>query len=535
MASEKLKILIAEFAADGIISTNEYALLKEKASDEAIPLDELDVLIANALANFTQPENAHLSGFYQIDEPEQEKVPANDKSGFYQYNEGDELANVSNSKNETQNNSSEQISDKSIFSENELFFSNEQLLSNQGNMSEIYVGIRHMRKVVIKRLKPADREKQTYIDLLFKEFHNSIALEHPNIARVFDSGEDKNGPFYYMEYVDGRPLTTLIGKFGIQSHKLVKKIALEILSALDYVHKKQVFHRDLKPENIMITFRGDNTKIIDFGLALADDFADNIYKVGTPKYASPEQKDRDLKVDGRSDLYSFGLILTEMISGDSKNIQKLATFSKKLEKIILRCTEPLPINRYLSAQEIIDDLEKISVERDKFSDKIERNEVPLKTENLISTQVPLQEKGAKENFSNKVQSNDNQNFKKNTTQQVIVKRKTNIGAWILFIVIILLGFYIASQMNKTKVEKKEQQEVEVVEPKIMYITAKKLRLRSSKSVEKKNVIGLYHKGTEVQILEIDENWARVIIQGNEGYMAFPLKYLSDEKPFEQIK
>ncbi len=532
MASEKLKSLIAEFAADGIISTNEYALLKEKASDEAISIDQLDVLIANALAKFKQAENLELSGFYSAEDENTENELIDDKSGFYYLDENEKAQNDSTLNNSSETKKSELLSDKSIFSENELFFSNEQLLSNQGNMSEIYVGIRHMRKVVIKRLKPADKDKKVYIDLLFKEFHNAIALEHPNIVRAFDSGEDANGPFYYMEYVDGRDLNVLIGKFGIQSHKLVKKIALEILSALDYVHKKQIFHRDLKPENVMVTFRGDNVKIVDFGLALADDFADSIHKVGTPKYASPEQKNRDLKVDGRSDLYSFGLILTEMITGDCKNIQKVATFSKKLEKLILRCTEELPLNRYLSAQEVIADLEKIAIDKDKFSDKAEFNEATFKPENINSANVIFQEK-TQPNLLKKQQVVDNKEVNKNPQPYNLTKKKSNIGIWIFLAIVIIVGFYIASQINDKKIEEKEEPTVEAVEPKIMYITAKKLRLRSSKSVDKKNVIGLYHKGTAVEVLEIDANWAHVIIKGQEGYMAFPLKYLSDDIPSEK--
>jgi len=541
MISEKLNILINEFVADGIISSNELALLKEKAKEENVTTEQLDQLIAKALSSNNDVfSNSDLSGFetsddnsiginYQIDLDK--SIADDDLSGFQTAEStvnNDELSGF-----ETINRSVADVSEKSIFEQQDSFFKNEQLLSKQGNMSQISIGTRHIRKVIIKRLKPEDTTNQTLIELLYKEFQNGLILEHPNIVRVYDSGHDEKGPYYYMEYVDGRTLGKLSQKFGIQSHHQVKKFALEILSALDYVHKKQVFHRDLKPDNILITYKGDNVKILDFGLALTDDFADTMTKVGTPKYASPEQMNNDFKVDGRSDIYSFGLILTEMLTGDCRNIEKVGTYSKKLKLIIQKCTEILPHNRYFSAFDVKNDLEIIQILNNKFVDS-EAQVIPKVTVNkaepsldIFATEKSVENKQTtkpveiKKQIPPKIQ-------KPSVKRQTAPRKKSWLGVWLFIVIILISGYYIGTELNYWNLPEKTKIINKVEEPQYMYINANKLRLRSSKDLQKKNVIGLYHKGTKLEVLEIDQEWAKVRIEDKEGYMAFPLKYLSKE-------
>jgi serine/threonine protein kinase len=154
-----------------------------------------------------------------------------------------------------------------------------------------------------------------YIDLFFKEYHNARELRHEHIVDVQGRGEDEEGPYFYMEYVDGQPLSRRIPPGGIKDERLIRKVAVQTLEALDYAHKKQIFHRDLKPDNILVTNRGDNVKLIDFGLAATDRYDDiaGASFVGTRKYAAPEQTNDPTRVDGRADLYAFGLILLEML------------------------------------------------------------------------------------------------------------------------------------------------------------------------------------------------------------------------------
>lgn len=535
MVSEKLKNLILEFASDGVISENELALLKEKARDEFITQNELKKLIDNALLNSTKAKN-DASGF--VDMPKnanKSKITStfirnpddnNKKSGFVETDFNSQINKASGFVMQNEEFQKLEEAEKSIFSEQEEFFKNENLLSNQGSMSEISIGTRHIRKVVIKRLKKEDRNKAKYIELLYKEFQNSLSLEHPNIVRVYDSGEDTKGPYYYMEFIDGRELSLLIRKFGIQNHNLIKKIAIEILSALSYVHKKQVFHRDLKPENILITYKGDNTKILDFGLSLTDDFADNMQKVGTPKYSAPEQFDTNFQVDGRSDLYSFGLILCEMLTGSIDNLDKVSSYSKKLRKIIEKCTENLAHNRYFTASDVILEIEKLEIIGNKFRDTEKKKEEIIKLKKTLDTES-FDSKKIKTEVKSRKQKTRQIKFEPPIKSTIKKKRKTSFGMWLFFIIILLTAYYIGSELDywdklKNRTTYSENQAKE------MYITANKLRLRSSKSLKIKNVIGLYHKGTKLKVFEIDDDWAKVKIKEKEGYMAFPKKYLSEE-------
>lgn len=542
MASEKLNNLIEEFASDGIISENELALLQEKATEESISQTILQGLISKALASQKQ-EVSDASGFISMPQNiENKNNSSNDKSGFID-------ANSENEANEASgflaiNDSTIELKDteKSIFIERDSFFKSEQLLPKQGSMSETYVGIRHIRKVVIKRLKPEHRKDKKRIKLLYQEFQNALVLEHPNIVRVYDSGQDNKGPYYYMEYIDGRVLSDVIPKFGIQNHNIVKKIALEILSALSYVHKKQIFHRDLKPGNILITYKGENTKMLDFGLAMADDFKDNMLQVGTPKYAAPEQKAINSSVDGRSDLYSFGLILAEMITGDIRNLDKVGSYSKKMRKIIERCTEELPHNRYFTASDIIVAIEKLEVIKNRFADvevrKVEPvKAVPVKTNKRKTTDVREEvrklnaERKANKEQREKEQERERERLAKHQLQikkSAKKKKKSSLGIWVFFIILAISGYYIGRELGYWN-ESKNETTYSVQEPKIMYLKAKKLRLRSSKSFKEKNVIGIYRQGTMLQIIEINDNWAKVKVENKEGYMAFPKKYFSEEK------
>jgi len=235
-------------------------------------------------------------------------------------------------------------------------FTDVQPLGKQGAMSITQKARLDGRWVVVKRLPQAYKYNQTYAELLFKEYFNGRGLEHPHIVNIYGRGEDTDGPFFYMEYVDGEPLTRRLSEGGLKDQRLIRKIATEILDALSYAHKKQVYHRDLKPDNILITNKGDNVKIIDFGLAAADKF-DDLAKatfMGTLTYAAPEQSSAPTQVDGRADLYAFGLILLEMFTGspDPKNIKQLPV--SYWRSIIDRCLHPAPADRFANAAEILE-------------------------------------------------------------------------------------------------------------------------------------------------------------------------------------
>ena len=233
-------------------------------------------------------------------------------------------------------------------------FTEVRKLESRGAMADIYSAV-HLgrRKVIIKRIKEEFRNNPEYKSLFYKEFDTGYALDNPNVVRFYGKGEDAAGAYYYMEYVDGRTLSDYLKEgHGLRIPE-VTRIVLQLLEGLKYMHAHQVFHRDLKPENIMLTFKGDNVKIIDLGLAADDTIVDNLKNAGTPKYAAPELLNDARAADQRSDIYSFGLILLEIFTGSPDRRFLPQINSGIFRQIADKATMKFPSDRYHSCDEII--------------------------------------------------------------------------------------------------------------------------------------------------------------------------------------
>jgi serine/threonine-protein kinase len=194
----------------------------------------------------------------------------------------------------------------------------------RGGMAEVFRArdIRLDRIVAVKTLRDDLARDQTFQARFRREAQSAASLNHPSIVAVYDTGEDMVGPtpvpYIVMEYVDGRTLRDLLR----EDRRLLPERAMEItdgvLRALDYSHRNGIVHRDIKPGNVMLT-RASDVKVMDFGIARAVSdsqatMTQTAQVIGTAQYLSPEQA-RGERVDARSDLYSTGCLLYELLTG----------------------------------------------------------------------------------------------------------------------------------------------------------------------------------------------------------------------------
>lgn len=253
----------------------------------------------------------------------------------------------------------------------------------EGGMAVVYKAKDRLlnRYVAIKILRPEFVKDEQFVENFRKESQAAAGLSHPNIVNVYDVGKEGNIHFIVMELIDGKPLSQVIDEKGRLDYKEAISIARQVASALSLAHKNQIIHRDVKPHNILITSTG-TAKLADFGIARAvskASIAEGSEKImGSVHYFSPEQA-RGAYVDERSDIYSLGIVLYEMLTGkvpfDGDNPISIALMHindpmpsvssqvpgipPQLEKVIEKATDKYQSNRYKTADEMIEDLDNI--------------------------------------------------------------------------------------------------------------------------------------------------------------------------------
>lgn len=253
----------------------------------------------------------------------------------------------------------------------------------EGGMSVVYKAKDKLlnRFVAIKILKPQFINDHKFIDSFRRESQAAASLSHPNIVNIYDVGREGNIHYIVMELIEGKTLSDYIHEQGPMAYPKVIILSKQIAAALSFAHKNHIIHRDVKPHNIMITPSG-TAKITDFGIAKAVNAAtivDNTEGIiGSVHYFSPEQA-RGGYVDEKSDIYSLGIVMYEMLTGrvpfDGDNPVNIALMhingemvppSKlvdgvppALEHIIMKCTDKYPVNRFTSADELIEALNNL--------------------------------------------------------------------------------------------------------------------------------------------------------------------------------
>jgi serine/threonine protein kinase len=283
-------------------------------------------------------------------------------------------------------------------------------------MGEVYLAqdSKLDRKVALKILPPQFAKDKDRMARFVREAKSASALNHPNIITIYEIGENEGTHFIATEFIDGQTLNAYAKRNPLQL-KSVLEIAIQIASALDEAHSAGIVHRDLKPDNLMVRANG-LVKILDFGIAKlsappaviaglsADEDAETALKaqstspgmiIGTANYMSPEQA-KGKQVDARTDIFSFGVVLYELIAGGppfegATPIEVLAAILHKdmnplpadvpaeITKIIQKCLRKERTERYQTIGDVLNDLKEVKVELDsqrKFKPTITREDEP---------------------------------------------------------------------------------------------------------------------------------------------------------------
>jgi eukaryotic-like serine/threonine-protein kinase len=252
----------------------------------------------------------------------------------------------------------------------------------RGGMAKVFLGTDTVlgRTVAVKVLAPQFADDDGFVQRFRREAQAAASIGHPHIVSVFDTGSDDGVHYIVMEYVEGRTLAEFLAGGGRILPDRAIDIAMDVCQALEAAHAQGVIHRDIKPGNIMLNPRGE-VKVTDFGIARVTTTADTVAQtaaiLGTASYLSPEQA-QGQPVDARSDLYSLGCVVYEMVTGRPPFLgdSPVAVASKQvleqpvppsklnsdvtpdLDAVILRALAKNPANRYQSAEEMRADLER---------------------------------------------------------------------------------------------------------------------------------------------------------------------------------
>jgi serine/threonine-protein kinase len=234
--------------------------------------------------------------------------------------------------------------------------------------------LKHDRPVAIKVLRP-EIAVALGVERFLREIRLAAQLQHPHIMPLYDSGEAGGWLYYVMPHVEGRSLRQRLDEHGPLPLEDALRITAEVCDALGYAHRQGIVHRDIKPENILFT--GEHALVADFGLARAitaaggEKLSETGITVGTPAYMSPEQAGAEDRIDGRSDLYSLGCVLYEMLAGGPPftgpsaqavlarqavdPVPPLRTVRKAVpphvERAVMRALEKVPADRFPSADQ----------------------------------------------------------------------------------------------------------------------------------------------------------------------------------------
>lgn len=415
----------------------------------------------------------------------------------------------------------------------------------EGGMAEVYKAKCHLlnRFVAVKILKNELLKDSQFVDKFKREATAVASLSDNNIVNIYDVGSQNSIHYIVMEYVKGKTLKEFIKEKGKLNEEETINIAIQIAKALGCAHRNNIIHRDIKPHNILVTEEG-LVKVTDFGIAKATNSVTitNTSKVmGSAHYFSPEQAKGSF-VDARTDIYSLGIVIYEMITGkvpydaDSpvsvalKHIQEQAippknivpNISNDINNVILKAIEKEPIKRYQSIKEMLQDLKKL-----KNKEKIN---VTFSDMDEDRTRVM---KAVKVDSSNYNKSTNNVNEKSgnyNTRDNMNNKKRGMIIATTSIILILITVFASGYMIFNKFISSGDESTKDVIVPKIVGLS----KDEAKSSVESKNLIFVanYQESDKEEGIVLDCNpkegttvksnsEVRVIISGGKDKSSVP--------------
>lgn len=434
-----------------------------------------------------------------------------------------------------------------------------------GGMSDVYKAKCHKlnRYVAIKVMKSEFSEDKTFVSKFRAEAQSVAGFTHPNIVNVYDVG-DENGIYYIvMELVEGITLKKYIEKRGRIPFKEAVSIAIQVANGLDAAHKHNIVHRDIKPQNIIISKEG-KVKVTDFGIAkvASSSTINSSSTMGSVHYISPEQA-RGGYSDARSDIYSLGITIFEMLTGtvpfDGDSTVAVAVqhiqdeipapstaaddIPLSIDRIVIKCTQKKPDRRYQTAAELITDLKKSLVMPDEdfvkmapayaasgaaavAADSSNAEEVKAdENDDELSDDIFLEDdddEAADDNSDNELQDEDDDvdiDDENNDKLDLIMKI---IGIGIAVIILIVTIFVIVKLVGSTKSVKNDDTEtvssteetVSTTEAKDTVTVPKVEGMTKDEAIKALNEVGLGYK----QVVQSSKTVAKdtVISQGTKA-------------------
>ncbi|MFQ9977508.1 Stk1 family PASTA domain-containing Ser/Thr kinase [Clostridium cadaveris] len=435
----------------------------------------------------------------------------------------------------------------------------------EGGMADVYKAKcqKLNRYDAVKILKKEFINDNTLVEKFTKEATAIANLSDNNIVNVLDVGTQGDIHYIVMEYVNGKTLKQIIREEGKLSYEKVLDYGIQIAKALDCAHRNNIIHRDVKPQNILVTNDGV-VKVTDFGIAKSpnsETITNTSRVMGSAHYFSPEQAKGNY-VDYRSDIYSFGVVLYEMITGrlpfDAespvsvalKHIQEPVVppiiidekIPESLNKLILKAMEKEPIKRYQSVKEILNDLLKIQKNAEV---NIVSNDID---EDFTRVMKPITEKDLK-NEENKKKlaakkdedDDDEDDYYEEDDEDRKSKKKKYLIFSLVGVLVIALGVIVAALVLKPSEKNKSE---EIVVPKIIGLSQEEAKkVLESKGL--KMVIGGSEpsdepEGTVIKVYpgegEKAQEKVRVTISGGANKLTAPdLKDLDKNKAEEYLK